>query len=90
MHSKARKRIKQEPIKFNDDDIDSMRCSVISIYRGNKIRYLTNGEKLVVGLLLIGVKKAKIIVDIRKENEILEKKLIALIKKRAKATSNSK
>ncbi len=66
-----------------------MRCSVISIYRGNKIRYLTNGEKLVVGLLLIGVKKAKIIVDIRKENEILEKKLIALIKKRAKATSNA-
>lgn len=58
-----------------------IRGSLIEFMRRTKIKNLSNGQKLMIGLLLIAVKKAKVIVDIRKENKIHEENLMALIKK---------
>jgi hypothetical protein len=69
-----------EKIKFDDEDIDMIREPLVAMMQEKGIRGLTNGEKLVVGLLMIGVKKAKIIVEIRKENKILENNLMDLIR----------
>jgi hypothetical protein len=73
MVSKASKKTAQEPIKFSNDDIDMIRGPLIDMLRGREINNLTIGKKLVIGLLLIAVKKAKVIVDIRKEKKSLRR-----------------
>jgi len=69
-----------ERIKFDNEDIDMIREPLVAMMQEKGIRGLTNGEKLVVGLLMIGVKKAKIVVEIKKENKILENNLMDLIR----------
>jgi hypothetical protein len=79
-----------EKIKFDDEDIDMIREPLVAMMQEKGIRGLTNGEKLVVGLLMIGVKKAKIVVEIRKENKILENNLMDLIRSQAPKQSGPK
>lgn len=79
-----------EKIKFDDEDINMIREPIVAMMQEKGIRGLTNGEKLVVGLLMIGVKKAKVIVEIRKENKILENKLMDLIRSQAPKQSGPK
>ena len=69
-----------ERIKFDNEDIDMIREPLVAMMQEKGIRGLTNGEKLVVGLLMIGVKKAKIVVEIKKENKILENNILDLIR----------
>lgn len=72
-----------ERIKFDNEDIDMIREPLVAMMQEKGIRGLTNGEKLMVGLLMIGVKKAKVIVEIKKENKILENNLLDLIRSQA-------
>ena len=81
---------KEVLIKFGIDYIDILDEPLIGLMNKKGVKDLTNTEKLVVGLLLIGVRKAKVVVEIRKENKIHEENLMALIEKSAKAASNSK
>ena len=69
-----------ERIKFDNEDIEMLRKPLVAMMQEKGIRGLTNGEQLLVALLLIASKKAKLVVEIRRENKILESKLLSKIR----------
>lgn len=68
-----------ERLKFDNEDIEMIRKPLVAMMQEKGIRGLTNGEQLLVAFLMIGVKKAKVIMEVRKENKIMENKWLEAI-----------
>lgn len=69
-----------ERLKFDSEDIEMIRKPLVAMMQEKGIRGLTNGEQLLVAFLMIGVKKAKVIIEVRKENKIMENKWLDAIR----------
>lgn len=69
-----------ERLKLDSEDIEMIRKPLVAMMQEKGIRGLTNGEQLLVAFLMIGVKKAKVIMEVKKENKIMENKWLEAIR----------
>lgn len=68
-----------EKLKIDSEDIEMLRKPLVAMMQEKGIRGLTNGEQLLVACLMIGVKKVKVVLEVKKEVKIVEKKLFQRI-----------